>query len=91
MFGIKLNGEKYGVWLDETEGLYFVNQKIPRNMQHKTFALTRSDSTVNTIAARRADKVMRNFADLWYMGFIRYENVDCKTKFGEVLEMFGIR
>lgn len=91
MFGIKLNGEKYGVWLDETEGLYFVNQKIPRNMQHKTFTLTRSDSTVNTIAARRADKVMRNFADLWYMGFIRYENVDCKTKFGEVLEMFGIR
>jgi hypothetical protein len=91
MFGLIMNGEKYGIWCDQKEGLFYVNQKIPRNMEGKTFSLTRSDSSVNTIAARRADNVMRSFSEMWYIGLIRYETVDVKTKFAEVLEMFGIR
>lgn len=91
MFGIFLNGNKFGIWVDHREGMYYVTGKVPRGEDGKVYTLTRADSTVNMIAARKADRVMKGFTELWYLGCVRYENTDIKMKFGEVLDVFGVR
>lgn len=91
MFALVLNGRKYAIWVDDTEGLYYVCNKVPRNTQQPIYTLTRADSTVNYIAARRADRVLQTFVNMWYMGLMRYESVEVKTGFESVLELFGIR
>ena len=91
MFAIVLNGRKYAIWVDESDGLYYVCNKVPRNTHQPIYTLTRADSTVNYIAARRADRVLQTFVNMWYMGLMRYESVEVKTGFESVLELFGIR
>lgn len=91
MFGIKLNMRDYGIWMDRSEGLYYVTGRIPRNTSRPVYSLTRSDMSVNTIAARRCDEVLQSFASLWYMRQLMYESVDVKTRFIDVLNLFGIR
>lgn len=90
-FGIVLNGRRFGIWLDSNEGLYHVTEKTPNQKGKPVYSLTASDSSVNYIAARRAEPAIKTFAELWYMGLVRYETVQVKTDFKEVLALFGIR
>lgn len=90
-FGVVCNGDTFGIWCDETEGYYYVTNSIPNNSDRRTFTLTRADDTANYIAIRKASPVLRNFAELWYMGVVRFDNVTCKEKFYKVLDLFGIR
>ena len=41
--------------------------------------------------ARRAEGPLRGFADLYYIGIIRYETPYIKERFIEVLNLFGVR
>lgn len=91
LFGMVLDGSRYGIWVDETEGLYYVCEKIPRNTERPVYSLTRSDSSMNYVAVRRADRVLQSFSNLWYLGLMRYETVDLKRRFSDVLALFGIR
>ena len=34
---------------------------------------------------------MKSFSEMWYLGLVRYEDVQVKTDFAEVLALFGIR
>lgn len=90
-FGIVCNGRKFGVWLDMSEGLYYVSNKIPTNTNKITYSLTRSDSGVNYVAARRASGVFRIFSEAYYLGIIRYETLQVKNDFMQVLQLFGVR
>ena len=89
-FGIVYCDYKFGVWADYTEGYYYVTEKIPRNAT-PIYALTASDNKVNYIMARRAEGVLKGFADLYYVGIIRYETPYLKERFIEVLNLFGVR
>lgn len=90
-FGIRLNGKDYGIWMDESEGMYYVARKIPANTPKPVFALTRADNTINLIAANRADAAMKYVESMYYYGLLRYENETVMNDFGEVLSIFGIR
>ena len=90
-FGVICNGMGFGVWVDESDGYYYVTNSIPRNSDRRVFTLTRSDDTANYIAIRRASPVLKNFAELWYMGVVRFDTVSCKERFYQVLDLFGIR
>lgn len=91
MFGIVINGYRFGIWLDMSEGLYYVTHKIPDDKSRPVYTLTASDFGVNYVMARRVEPVMKTFAEMWYMGLVRYDTVQTKTDFAQVLEMFGIR
>lgn len=90
-FGIILNGNSYGIWLDASEGLYHVTNIIPKGTEQPIYSLTASDNTINYIAANRATKTLRVFSEAYYLGIIRYENVSVKSGFMEVLSCFGIK
>lgn len=89
-FGIVYQGMKFGIWVDNKEGYYYVNQSIPADAKH-VFALTAEDNRVNYIAARKAETVLKGFTDLYYLGIIRYETEYIQSRFLEVLNLFGIR
>lgn len=90
-FGLVCNGRKYGIWLDMSEGLYYVSDKIPENTNKVIYSLTRSDSGINYVAAKRASGVFRIFGEAYYLGIIRYETLQLKNDFSQVLQMFGVR
>lgn len=91
MFGIVLNGRKYGIWCDAQEGLYHVTESYPNTRDRPVYSLTASDSGVNYVMAKRAEPAMKSFSELWYLGLVRYESVRVKMDFQEVLAFFGIR
>lgn len=91
MFGIAVNGMRFGVWVDYNEGLYHVTDWYPHTQGKPVYALTASDNSVNYVMARRAEPVMKSFSEMWYLGLVRYETVKVKADFSEVLALFGVR
>lgn len=90
-FGVVCNGRRYGVWLDQTEGYYYVTGRIPRNTGQPIYSLTRMDASINYVAANSLSGTLRYISDMFYMGLLRYENESVMVGFGDVLRMFGIR
>lgn len=90
-YGIRYRGETFGVWVDWSDGLLYVNDRIPNNANAPIYALTASDNGVNYIAAKRADKTMRSFVELYYLGCVRYENAGLRARMMHALSLFGVR
>lgn len=91
-FGFVFYGEKFGVWLDEREGFYYVNSRIPKGTPDAPiFALTKDDSSPNYIQATRAQKSLRGLAELFYYDCIRYESQAKRESFIKALSLYGIR
>lgn len=95
-FGIVCNGKEFGVWVDMQGGYYYVTSRLPRDAKNDEFsrpifALTASDNRINYIAAKSADRTLAHFAEMYYLNLIRYDDMQTKVDFVEVLGMFGIR
>ena len=89
-FGIICNGQKYGIWADYTDGLYFITEKLPNNAA-PIYSLTASDGRINYIAAKQTSTIFKNFAECYYLGMLRYDSVAIKMSFAKVLTLFGVR
>ena len=89
-FGIVFCGKKFGVWTDYINGFYHVTDTIPNNSE-AIYYLANDDAKVNYIAAKKGSKLFKGFSEAYYAGIIRYETVDIKKGFVEVLKAFGIR
>ena len=89
-FGIVYKERKYGVWLDDINGYYYVNGNIPNNA-NPVFALTANDNRVNYIMAKRMETALKGFIEMYYMGIVRFETQYIKESFIEILNLFGVR
>lgn len=91
-FGVAYQGDTFGVWLDTREGYYYVCAGLPKDTSNKPiYALTASDARPNYIMARRAQKSLKGFVDLYYMGIVRYSDHATRAKFLQALSLFGVR
>lgn len=90
LFGIHFNGSLFGVWVDNMNGRYHVTDGTPKNALPIYF-FSDSDARVNYIAAKKTSRLFQVFGDAYYMGMLRYETVDVKRRFYDVLQCFGIR
>lgn len=90
MFGIYFNGKHFGVWVDYINGYYHITDYIPNNATN-VYYFSNDDAKVNYIAARKTSRLFQTFGEAYYMGLLRYENVDIKRNFYDVLKCFGIR
>ena len=89
-FGVVYRGERFGVWGDLREGLYYINTKIPNDPNAVVYALSTSDSKPNYIVAKRANKTLQNLADLYCYGILRYDTPATREHFNDVLALFGV-
>ena len=55
------------------------------------YALTASDAKPNYIMARRAQKSLKGFVDLYYAGIVRYRDHGVRARFLQALSLFGVR
>lgn len=90
-FGIHYMGYDYAIWADWSQGLYFVTSKIPNNTDKPIFTLTLDENRLNYVAARRAETMLRGFSEMHYHGMIRYESIQLRERFKEILALFGVR
>lgn len=95
-FGIVCDNKEYGIWVDMQGGLYYVTNRLPKDAKSESFnkpifALTVDDNKINYIAAKRANKTLSYFAEMYYLNLVRYDTVQTKSDFRNVLSMFGIR
>ena len=90
LFAIRFNGDYFGVWVDYMNGFYYVTEKYPKDAK-AIYYFSNEDAKVNYIAARKTSRLFQTFAEVYYMGCLRYESVDIKRRFYDVLKCFGIR
>lgn len=91
-FGVAYQGDVFGVWLDLREGYYYVVPQLPKSTGNKPiYALTASDAKPNYVMAKRAQKSLKGFVDLYYMGIVRYSDHDTRARFLQALALFGVR
>lgn len=90
LFAIRFNGDYFGVWADYMNGFYYVTEKVPKDAR-AIYYFSNEDARVNYIAARKTSRLFQTFAEVYYIGCLRYESVDIKRRFYDVLRCFGIR
>ena len=91
-FGVIYRGDEFGIWCDMREGYYYVMPKLPKDTDNRpVYALTMEDARPNVIMARRAQKSLKGFVDLYYAGIVRYHDHDTRQRFLQAMSLFGIR
>lgn len=89
-FGIAYHGDVWSAWLDEDEGLYYIQRGAPSDAS-PIYALTTRDSRINYVQAGRAQRALRGFVDLFYLGIVRYEDMACRDGFLKAMSLYGVR
>ena len=87
--GFVFKNKRFGVWIDRNEGLLYVNEKIVKDSRY-VYSLTTSDSKINLINLKKSSRVFRDLVDLYYAGCIRYETIELRERFYQLLRMFGV-
>lgn len=83
-------GTEYGIWIDISEGYYYVTGKIPNNSGN-VYALTRKDNTPNRIAAQRVSKTLRVIVQMYYEGSVLFESVKVREGFLDAMALYGVK
>lgn len=89
-FGLVYKGKKLGVWLDDQDGYYYVNGRVPEGHNRPVYALTADDGRINYVMAKRGHKALKTFADLYYLGIVKYDTYATRDAFMKAMAMFGI-
>lgn len=90
MMAVRYMGEIYAIWCDYTDGLYYVNGKVPKGAEN-VFALTRDDASVNALALRRTSKALASIVDMYYAGAVLYDSPRTREGFLSALSLLGVR
>ncbi len=90
-FIVASSGHRYGVWLDTSEGYYFITGNEPERPEVQTFALENSDMQPNYVMIQAVRKQLQGLADLYYLGIIKYDNEQTMQAFVKVLSTVGVR
>lgn len=89
-YGIKFEGERYGIWIDWTKGYYFVCSGLPKG-DRLVFALTASDNAPNLQMIRRAAPQLQTVAECYMAGTVMFDSARTREKFMRVLNLLGVR
>ena len=90
-FIVAYSGRRYGVWLDASEGYYFITGNEPERPEVQAFALENSDMRPNYVMIQAVRKQLQGLADLYYLGIIKYDNEQTMQAFLKVLNVLGVR
>jgi hypothetical protein len=89
-YGFVYGGERFGVWLDDIAGIYYVNRKIPDN-GGMLFTLQAGDMAVNVLMVERAAPFAKGIMRLFGFGRVLFDNAATREKFVKMLGLVGLR
>lgn len=90
-FGIRYDGMNFGVWCDEEGGNYHIVKKIPNNSKKPVFALSTKDHGINYLMAKKSTPAIKMLLDLFYLNCVRYDSIQTRDKFLQVVGYLGVR
>jgi hypothetical protein len=87
-FTFKYKDKLYYIWVDWSEGKYFVSKdKDP--YQELVFCLTQSDHSPNTMLLKgRKDRMLSEFVENYKLGNVYFEDINIKNIFFEIIKLF---
>lgn len=87
-FALRYNGIYYGFWLDQQQGIMYVNTKCDHTSPN-IYSLNRDDHTINTylITHKRSIYVMRELATLYKTGNLYFDTVTTKAQVTDALAL----
>lgn len=88
-YGFKYCGHVYAIWLDNSNGLFYVNRKAPKG--GLVYSLTTEDHRPNMYLVESAGKFARQIGRLYGNGVVRFENNAAREGFLKMLRMLGLR
>lgn len=90
-FGIVCDNRSYGVYECLEQGFYWVDNKLSKDEQAITYAITRADAKLNRLQARKAERPLMMLGELHYQSLLRYRTSNVQDAFLDVLARFGVR
>lgn len=91
IFAIKTGGFIFGFWEDELEGFIYVTNKVPKNSEKPTYALTAKDNSIDYVALEKNSKIIKAIIDLYYSDCLRYESIAIREHFFDKMRYYGIQ
>lgn len=88
-YGIKFQGNTFGIWADWDEGLFYVNSKVPNGGD--VYALTLADNAPNMTMVKRASPRLNVLGEMVYNNAVRYDRPVTRERFAEMLKLLGVR
>lgn len=88
--GFIFRNKKIGVWLDEDEGYFFINNKVIETDEFVTYYIDRNDATINRYQANRATPVIAALKEAHMLNYIKYKNQSIYNTFLDMLSLFGL-
>lgn len=86
--GYAYQGRVFGLWIDYGAGLVHVTDGAPKNQE--VFALTYEDGTINYNLVRVNSQQVKKLGDLFYKRLLRFEDVQTRERFADMLIVLGI-
>ena len=77
--GLRWKEEQFGLWFDDKEGRYYINNKIPRG--GKTLALSIGNVAVNQPLVQKNASFLRSIVSLASIDGLRFESLGLRSQF----------
>lgn len=88
--GIVFQAARFGVWIDYSSGIVYINDQIPRGSKN-IYSLTKKDGTIDYMLVQRNDSMMQTLVNMFYSGLVRYSSPAIREAFLEVLGFLGVK
>ena len=88
--GIVFQAVRFGIWIDYSSGLVYINDQIPRGSKN-IYSLTKKDGTIDYMLVQRNDSMMQTLVNMFYRGLVRYSSPAIREAFLEVLGFLGVK
>lgn len=90
MFALSFMGNRFSIWLDSSEGMYYVQDGYPKNSRN-VFALTKKDNSLDYTRIEKSSDLLRLVNLAYYDKSIRYDKPSTRELFLKVLEFTGVK
>lgn len=89
-YGFVFNRDRFGVWVDDYTGLYYVNRKIPSG-SGLLFTLQADDMAINVLMVERAAPFAKGIMRLFGFGRVLFDTAATRERFVKMLGLVGLR
>lgn len=88
-YGIKFDSLNFGVWVDFSEGVYFITQKITKD--GTTYALTKKDLSIDVRMIDRTNGLLKTLKKLYMQGVVFFDTIETRNNFNRLMEYLNVR
>lgn len=89
IYSIKFDGRFVSVWVDYTNGNYYVSSKIPKHAE--AYALTKNDMTPDLQMIGRTSPLLQSLKKLYMLGVVYFDKIETRELFNDILTYLNLR